>query len=442
MLGPEDETELTLKIPLAIKATLEKVMEVGAAFAAVNLPVATGAEDVMYSVTGLPPGMTAVENSEDDAFAVTIMAEDGLLPANLGTSIVVYRASATVNLVDVVDTDTFTLTLADQPDVIDVAPTVFAAGPSSLKVTWVPPASNNAKITGYRLQYRPNGQLPGLPSPQIIAGTAKTYTLRGLAPGRWDVQVRAENILGMAADWSPTGSGSTGAGPGKPTLTVTVDPTMPEARDGIPVTVTATVPPSADDAARVLKVTLTLKTTPGTLPENAAELPSTTGNPADLVWEASTGTAGTTSAARVLTFNFNSNLSSEAKAYLTTREDNDAEDEVFRITASAKADDGGVFSAATAVNKDVTIDDAQEQAYEFGASLCAGKQRRVQGRKRRQRCDDDAGSVASQNPSEELFRESGVGRGCFGLQPDQWWCEQWWSDRRQPAGRHPAEHHG
>ena len=70
----------------------------------------------------------------------------------------------------------------------------------------------------------------------------------------------------------------------------------------------------------------------------------------------------------MLTFNFNSNLSSEVTAYLETIEDPDAEDEVFRISASATArapETVGDFGAAATKNADVTIDDAQEQVYEL-----------------------------------------------------------------------------
>ena len=50
-------------------------------------------------------------------------------------------------------------------------------------------------------------------------------------------------------------------------------------------------------------------------------------------------------------------------AYLTTSTDPDAEDEAFRVTATS--DGKGDFGKVSAVNKDSTIDDAQEQVYEL-----------------------------------------------------------------------------
>ena len=147
-----------------------------------------------------------------------------------------------------------------------------AAGPSSLKVTWKKAIDNNSPITKYELEYKAYGTTGWLPAliPEALATASKpSYTIEGLAPGRYDVQVRAWNQLGEG-DWK-MGGGSTGAGPGTPTLTLKVDATLPEGRNMIPVTVTATVPPSAMPL-RELKVTLTLKGTPKTLPEDAAEL--------------------------------------------------------------------------------------------------------------------------------------------------------------------------
>ena len=73
--------------------------------------------------------------------------------------------------------------------------------------------------------------------------------------------------------------------------------------------------------------------------------------------------------------------------YLNTDSDDDAENEAFRITASATADarDGQAISAAATakVDKDIVIEDDPGAGVQAAASRCAGKQRTVQGRKRR-----------------------------------------------------------
>ena len=136
----------------------------------------------------------------------------------------------------------FDIKVADKPDAVtDLR--VDPAGPSSLTVTWEAGNTNNDKITSYDLEYRVAGTdewLPALLPLSIVA--SRTYTIEGLAPGAYDVRVRATNMIGDSI-WT-VGSGRTGAGPVKPTLTLgVVDETLPEARSGIPVTVKATLPP-------------------------------------------------------------------------------------------------------------------------------------------------------------------------------------------------------
>ena len=172
----------------------------------------------------------------------------GTLPDYIGTWDVFYSVT-TVGTDGDTDGDTvrvtFQIAVADTPEAVTELK-VVAAGPSSLEVTWKAPEDNNAPIISYDLEYKAGGTpetdwLPALLPVSIVA--SKSYTIEGLAPGPYDVRVRATNTLGDSI-WAETG-GSTGAGPGKPTLTVTVDSPMPEDRDGIPVTVKATVPPSA-----------------------------------------------------------------------------------------------------------------------------------------------------------------------------------------------------
>ena len=291
----------------------------------------------------------------------------GLLPDNIGTYPVVYSATATVGEEMESDEASFTIRLADTPEAVtelDVA----TAGPSSLKVTWEAgsvslPIHNNSPIILYELHYRAAGATAWLPAllPESIAQSKariKSYTIQGLAPGDYVVRVRASNILGPGP-WVDA-SGSTGAGPGKVTLTLTVDETIPEGRVEIPVKVTATVPPSTMQQ-RNLVVTLTLG---GVGPaEDRAELPNVAGIPSDLAWDLPVATVPTR---RTHTFVFNSNLSSETTVFLNTAADDDAEDETFRIIASAP-EHPGVFAATKPPHTRATvmIDDAEVQEYKL-----------------------------------------------------------------------------
>ena len=125
--------------------------------------------------------------------------------------------------------------------------------------------------------------------------------------------------------------------------------------------VTARVPPSAD-ASRSLKVTLTLSTA-GKDAEDAAELPNTAGISPDVNWTSGGVAVGTTERVRELTLTFNSNLSSEATAYLSTSPDDDAEPEKFDIVATTKADPAGIFKAAKKVTTAIEIADDEVQEY-------------------------------------------------------------------------------
>ena len=364
LVGPEESGQLRLTLERADKTELQKARMRGTAVT-LELPAATGppGATITYTVTPeSPAGLTFSAAGDSNATPpVPARSLRGTLPNVVEDFVVVYAAQtgsgATLQRADV----TFAIKVADKPDAVtDLS--VVAAGPSSLKVTWKAGDANNAAITLYKLQYRAAGAATWLDAlvPESVAQSSaatKSYTIEGLAPGNYQVQVLATNALGDSP-WALK-SGNTGAGPGKPTLTLDVEGTIPEDRVDIPVTVTATVPPSASDSPRTLTVTLTLGHAGTTAAEDRAELPNRAGIASDLAWDS----PHTDPTRRILTFTFNSNLSSEATVELDTMSDPDAEDETFRITASTAADPDGIFSKATSVNKSVMIDDDEVQEY-------------------------------------------------------------------------------
>ena len=360
VIGPDDDSVLTLTLTPAAKRALEEPRMRGTALATAGLvlPAATGPLGVTltYSVINLPPGLvsstdtTATLPSGVTADANAAAKIYGTLPNYIGTWDVTYSVTAGSGTENVM----FKINVGDAPEAVkDLA--VFPAGPSSLRVTWGAGDDNNAPITSYHLEYRADGGtdadwVPAL-LPEAIVAT-RAYTIEGLAPGTYDVRVRAVNGLGNSL-WTMA-EGSTGAGPGKPTLKVTVDSSIPEDRDRIPVTVTATVPPSAS-APRALTVTLTLGVAGKA--EERAEIPNTAGISPDLNWVG----ASATSTKTTLSFTFDSNLESQKTAYLNTHHDDDAEPEKFKISASSKAVPG-VFSAGSG-SANSMIDDDEEQEY-------------------------------------------------------------------------------
>ena len=395
--GPKQADALRFTLTAAQRKELEKPRKTRSVYATelnrvgrpmykepIMLPRATGVPStttVTYAIaaesttTATRLGLELAQPTTDDPAPMLLSVGNasppvtGELPAVVGS----WQLEVTATVDTTVEVIVFTINVAEEPDT-PAEPTVAAAGPSSLKVTWVPPAANNSPIIGYELQYKsataswPAAAAdPALDDIDARIAPAKTYTISGLAPGEYDVRVRAVNYLDGFMDanearskWSPVGSGSTGAGPGTPTLTLDVDSTIPEGRNQIPVTVKADVPPSADAPTRSLKVTLTLKAAPKTLAEDKAELPNTNpGIPSDLAW--AKPVSSTKPLVTVLDLTFASDLSSEGMTYLTTLSDVDAEDETFRITASTTAD--AVFAKATSKNQNVTIEDAQEQVY-------------------------------------------------------------------------------
>ena len=145
----------------------------------------------------------------------------------IGTWDVIYTVTDGTDTVNVA----FKINVADTPEAV-TGLTVVAAGPSSLKVTWAAPVTNNSRIISYHLDYRADGTTDWLPAllPESIVAT-RSYTIEGLAPGDYEVRVRGSNNLGPSGIWAMA-KGSTGAGPGKPTLTVTVDSTIPRTETG------------------------------------------------------------------------------------------------------------------------------------------------------------------------------------------------------------------
>ena len=369
--GPTETATVKLELEADEMAELQMPRMVGTVFKAesdalpysdttantgIILPAAEGAAGSTDTITYtlLPP------TSLTDlglAFDTSTRALTGTLSAVPVSRRLEYTATQGGNRSRVV----FTITVGTRPDApVAGATFVVAAGPSSLKVTWRAPNNNGVGITKYELDYKPDGTpetgwIPALDLPDSIVATT-THTIQGLAPGTYDVRVRAYNALGWS-DYA-VGAGSTGAAPGSPTLSVDVATTMSEGegRGGYPVKVTATVPPGSNPTD--LKVTLTLKGTPTASAEDAAELPNTAGIPPDMRWTSGGVASGASGRVRVLTLDFNG----EAEATLETLTDDDAENEKFRITASAPAV-AGVFAAAKAVNKDITIEDAEEQVY-------------------------------------------------------------------------------
>ena len=149
---------------------------------------------------------TSLDHETTANYTLTITASDGS-----GGS-----ATATVNIsVDDVA----------EPPVAPGAPTVTADGQTGVQVTWTAPGNTSRPdITDYDVQYRLASDTTGSYTDAQYDGTTTTATITGLTEDtEYDVQVRASNDEGTG-DWSPTGSGSTGANTpatGAPTITGT-----------------------------------------------------------------------------------------------------------------------------------------------------------------------------------------------------------------------------
>ena len=150
----------------------------------------------------------ATDADGDNAYVVVVRATSG--------------AGARVTTAD--QTITVTVTDADgEAPGVPAAPSVSAAGVTSVTVSWVPPANAGPPITDYDYQYRvktPPGSWAEVTNTPI---TAPPATIMMLAENtEYDVQVRATNAEGTSG-WSESGTGQTTASvPGAPSgLTAT-----------------------------------------------------------------------------------------------------------------------------------------------------------------------------------------------------------------------------
>ena len=128
---------------------------------------------------------------------MTVRVEDGQGGSN--------TIEITINLTDV----------REPPETPD-PPSVSAASSTSLTVTWTEPTNTGSDINDYDIQYR-EGDSGGF-TPWTHNSAERTATITNLTPRtRYEVQVKARNDEG-ASDWSPSGTGSTGAN-GRPVFT-------------------------------------------------------------------------------------------------------------------------------------------------------------------------------------------------------------------------------
>ena len=98
----------------------------------------------------------------------------------------------------------------DVPSALPSAPDGNPLG-GSILWTWGTPVDNGARITGYELQWREEGNAW---SGNVVTGiVGGAYTLEGVTGGEtYEARVRARNSAGAGA-WSPTGSATAATGP-------------------------------------------------------------------------------------------------------------------------------------------------------------------------------------------------------------------------------------
>ena len=104
-----------------------------------------------------------------------------------------------------------TINLDDEPEPPEdpAAPNVSAASSTSLTVTWAEPTNTGPDISDYDVQYREGNS--GSFTSWTHNSADRTATITGRSPGTsYEVKVLARNDEG-ASDWSPSGTGSTGA---------------------------------------------------------------------------------------------------------------------------------------------------------------------------------------------------------------------------------------
>ena len=94
------------------------------------------------------------------------------------------------------------------------APSVACAGVASMRVSWTAPASDCGAITDYDVRYKRSSSSGW--TNHAFAGTGTATTIGSLTTGAvHNVEVRAGNAAGEGA-WSPSGSGTPNAKPGRP----------------------------------------------------------------------------------------------------------------------------------------------------------------------------------------------------------------------------------
>ena len=141
--------------------------------------------DQLQTVAGV-----TYDYEEKSSYVVIVRVEDGQGGSN--------TIEVTIDLND-----------EQEPPETPSAPGVSPASSTSLTVTWTEPTNTGPDVDDYDVQYR-EGDSGGFTS-WTHNGAALTTTITNLTPGAsYEAQVRASNDEG-ASDWSPSGTGSTGA---------------------------------------------------------------------------------------------------------------------------------------------------------------------------------------------------------------------------------------
>ena len=151
------------------------------------------------TLSALPDFESPGDANTDRIYELSVTATDSADPPP--------RGSATVTL-------TVTVTNVWEPPAAPAAPTVEAAGPDRLAVSWTAPDNaGRPVVTEYDLQYRVSGERDFTDGPQDVPATGTSATITGLSAGTtYQVQVRAGSDEGNGA-WSAPGSGATEALP-------------------------------------------------------------------------------------------------------------------------------------------------------------------------------------------------------------------------------------
>ena len=189
-----ENTAWTSPAPMLSGATSEVTWTLSGADArAFTIAAGTGA------LTLLARDYEDPDAAENNEYVVSVTATDSASPPPAG--------SGTVTL-------TVTVTDVEEPPAAPAAPTVEAAGPDRLTVSWTAPDNaGRPAITVYHLQYRLSGELIFTDGPQDVPATDTSATITGLSAGTtYNVVVRADNEEGAGA-WSAPASGATEALP-------------------------------------------------------------------------------------------------------------------------------------------------------------------------------------------------------------------------------------